>query len=185
MKLNGWQRLWIVLSLIWYCLIALVIIMGTRPQSLPIYTQWAAKTKEIIDKTPTARERLWAQQQRKAGSNSKVVSGLAPEVLAALGMIYSSPYAKMAATQASIHSAQDRFIAYLRASPKRLPLSGPATTQFQKLNVDFKSRLQNLRIERRREIVRAVEVALIPSIVLYVFGFGVAWVRRGFKTAPN
>ena len=131
--MNGWQRLWVLSSVIYLALVALVTLV-----TLP--------GKSSVDGVKVLRH----------------LSDHSLEVLAA-------------AKNAQIRHEEDGGSVYYEAE-------GLNPSEAAALKADSASAAAGaLREMRLHSLGLAVAAWIVPCIVIYAFGFGVAWVRRGFK----
>jgi hypothetical protein len=120
MRLNGWQRLWIVASASWAVVVFSFAALTIPPAPAPRQGQLASEIDYVLSRDPGA----------------------------------------------GVSGADDK----LRVmSSKRLPLPPPLTW--------------SQRFPRHAHFLGAVFVWGIPSVIVYLLGFGAAWVRRGFSGA--
>ena len=157
MKLNGWQRLWILGSAVWLCGV-LAFTVGHFPKTTPVYQVWANKTADAINHYGTAEGAL---QMLSDAIHGKRIRDNAPQ------------QADVAPDEDSIIAAQAKF---LKAHPDGL--------DFSPLNTEYRDRLAQLRQDRAHLIERAIVAAILPCLLVYLLGYGVLWVRRGFA-APR
>lgn len=160
-KPNGWIRLWILLSAIWVCVLACDGYIFL-PRQASAYRHWAHDTKRRIEdhQGNLKMEALLgdARQQQRHPSAAKSLSGEP-----------SFQPVNVDPTRESIESAQARFRQHY-----------PKSSGFKEINQRNESRLSQIRRTQVRGLKIFLLLAIVPPIVLYLLGYGVSWVRRGF-----
>lgn len=149
-KLNGWQRLWVVFTLL-LGLLTGGILTGDYPTQERIYQQWSfAGVREVQEdhKTLTG-EYATHDQIRNGRSDIEIVNALK------------------------------------EGPAKLLTENDQATKVFReallKINAEYESELAKLPSEQFSLVIRYLGGWLAASLSLYIFGWLLAWVRKGFR----
>jgi hypothetical protein len=157
MKLNGWQRLWIVFSLLW--LLAVFVVA---------YSKWPIAAS--ISRLEIYR-RLSSDSARFISNYELVMNGDP----AADWMILPTPLPHFEVVDVSGH-----VIIFARPSPE-CPTCGTPDDQKERILRECRAVLRQLLSDGRRSIIEQTSArALVPPIAIYLLGWSVAWVRRGF-----
>jgi heme/copper-type cytochrome/quinol oxidase subunit 2 len=140
MKLNGWQRLWVVISIIIF-VVAVFFTFEHYPKKSEIYSTWANETIEVV---------------KKPGEHSFLIR-----------MAY-----KDYSDEELIEKLHEKY-AEKNASTK---------VKFDEIDKKYKNDLDNLPSQQTKHILICLTVYLCLIICIYVFGWSVGWVYRGFKS---
>lgn len=155
MKLNGWQRLWVLAGLLYGIGI---IIYSLQNASYTHYTQegieerWAKEASQIMN-VKTAHKRDGFMFRDDEVREKMFVNMTDHEVIDFLKMIAESP------------SKWDK--SYSNDIPK--------------LNKKFEAEIKALPLLYTRHTIVTILLWIVPSFIVYLFGWLVAWVIRGFK----
>lgn len=159
-KLNGWQRLWVLLAVLHFIAVATIGVInfpdGTKLEAERANLALKLMVEQIVsfpDATPKIRDELLAVLKEKNG-----VERLRRET-----------YGEM----------QDKaLIASIRAkSSGKLDLT--ALEKQEKLDAE------QLRDDRAMHALQCLGWWLIPLIAIYLFGYGIGWVIKGFRGQPK
>jgi len=144
MKLNGWQRLWVLFSVLW-----LIVVMGftvaTLPKESQILDRWAYATLEKIRDSDESLKKYSMWDLEKA-------------------------YADIPREEL-IEKAQAKY----SSSEKGLKID------FERINKRYKNQLGELTTNQAKSAGLGVAVWLGTILVVYILGWSVGWVIRGFK----
>ena len=76
---------------------------------------------------------------------------------------------------------RDTSISKNKESLRRILNKYRKNSDFEKLLAIYLPEIDDLQKERSSNVKLGIEFLLIPPVSLYLIGYGVAWVRRGFK----
>jgi hypothetical protein len=176
MRLNGWQRLWIMLSLIYLVpVVGLAIVLWPKPEATRHRDEFIARLpaelrNQIEDAYASTYE--WEQALRASGgSTSQPIErppkpgGKSREVLPPGFVLSSAPvqFDNGAVLQVRVAERGDS------EPDARVAVAYGSTVEAA------------TRAARREQVLVAVLVWLVPSFAGYGLGWAVAWVRRGFS----
>lgn len=204
-KLNGWQRLWVVVSGLYLCLVAVYVTLTLptpekTPHSQIFYDQLRPELKKNIVTTSAIEHGPWEDYQSQSA-----VPGWIPDAAPAKK---SDGWNVVSETPATKENAQKLKEASDKATP--LNLSAYSDDELRQMLgiqsvgmpnghvLNFSSILSEKdKTEVTQDYWRSVEkaasqkrlhyifIALLfwagPVIILYVLGWSVGWVHRGFK----
>lgn len=154
-KLNGWQRLWIVLAVVWATLV-LLFIFNTAPTEKSIKAGWANAIVELGQKTNARNETPSQYRQRAFGGRSD-------EEIIRFGPLPTHEMDK------------DGF------DPSR---AVPAD-EFIAINSNYAAQLSVLPRVWSKTLVSGLLVWAIPLGALYLIGRASHWIYVGFRKAPT
>jgi len=162
-NLNGWQRLWVVASLLWLLFVVGVSIVGdVIPTADGLEARLGRNTRNL--------QRQWALATIEA---TRPASGISEQTTTAQ---IRSAYEDLSDTEIveKVHSSFPS-VNYERVdSDHREKLDG-AQTRHQE-------RLDALRVEQAKNIgLISLGWFAAPSVGVYLLGWAMAWVWRGFK----
>ena len=138
-KLSGWQRLWLLTSVIFVAAVAL--------ESYATFPSWATLDNDSL------YERLDPEQRALTVSFHESTNG------EAVGANLTFPGGKLLRVKPNVNDVQKLALAKAFA------------------------RIANTELADQREslVLRAASVALFSCAFVYTLGWGIAWVRRGFR----
>ena len=163
-KLNGWQRLWVVLSAAW--LVIVVIMAGGDTLST------TAKLSDQLETEKADTTELWAEYTIKLVWANPNVRAKSP-----FGFVPDVESVRQKYSELDDVEFAER---YQRDYPE---------VNFAQINAEVEKTIQRLGSEHRQarekivleNSVFALLVWIVPSALAYVFALGVGWVWRGFK----
>lgn len=153
MQLNGWQRLWIFASIIWLCVLT-VVMAYTWPHARPIYWAWASQTENRISQA----------------SGSRSATGHPLQTGSQQFLSQKSHKPAIEPNRHSIFEAQHR---YNRHHSRKV--------DFSKINRRHEQALARVNAEQHEYLVIGAIFAIGPIIIAYGLGMGVARVRRALR----
>jgi hypothetical protein len=155
MRLNGWQRLWVVLSAVWMILTAMLT-----------STTWPPT---ILSLDPSAGIPV--------GSD---VTYLMDGVLAADEKVTSSEFARrLKAKYPEYLDLSDETL--VNRTLTRYPYYRQFMSDLNAFDQSAPSADEVNAANRREAVVHGALLALIPPLGVYVLGIAIAWIRRGFR----
>lgn len=198
-RLNGWQRLWVVASILYLILVGTITVMvvsSELPTQARILGDWRDEAfvairdglppgVRAITSAPGRTEiQLW--DGRKLYTSKEVTPDEMKEVLSKLG------------EADTLQKQREWSIAELRDAYADMPAQAVITaiernyyqvpsisTRLAALSSKYQAELAKLPWQRMQAGVRmggiALAVWLVPCLAVYTFGLGVAWIIRGFK----
>lgn len=141
--LNGWQRLWVVIGLIFLLLTGLLLIEDIPTQE-KVYRSWANETIEHTLKLEEFKSlSLWQVRSKYSDYSDQVI----------------------------IEKIQYKFGAK----------DGEYALDFSAINTNHQSQLNNLFQNQIKSVGKYLDIWAIVMGVIYVLGWLVGWVIRGFK----
>jgi hypothetical protein len=190
MTLNGWQRLWVVLTAIWLCVVATGVWL-LRPSDPDWFATNAKWTFQILDpdgarrilfetdssQPPTVSE---VEQVLLQSENPTKADGPEIAIVGEDGKEHVFP----AGTDPKRAAAIVRYAssALITANTPAGSFEYAVGTPHEELQGRYREKLLTARdASNRRLLLQAAGVWALPSIALYVAGLGVAWIRRGFQ----
>jgi len=186
-RLNGWQRLWVVLSALW-----LVVVVGFTVFLWPTSkTMW--HRDEFIRRMPAdARAHVaasysskWQAREDRSGVHQLLPNG-------AVLIVRGTPDPRLAAVRKKYPQYNDltdsQLASALRAKfPEYADLASDdfvADEDVRKVVQAYFDVVEDAtRAARWSAIGSAVLIWLAPCFGLYILGWAVAWVRRGFRAS--
>ena len=146
MKLNGWRRLWIMLSGLW--LIAVMVLAYTRWPTEPPSSFWEA-ADVVREIRPDV---LWALKPRSPQNASKP--------------------GKIEIDWDELRKEQE----WNAAHPE---VGIVSSYEYDRANALIASAVRQ---RQRLFVSKAIAAWVLPVAMLYMLGWAIAWVRRGFAT---
>jgi hypothetical protein len=171
MKLNGWQRLWVVATLIIFVIAVFYTIVLLLPEKSEIMSRWACETIEAARKTkeyseehsPKLQDAFFKLDLEVALSELRDARrGYGDKVL---GYGYKE----------LIDKIHEKYV-------EKNPLT---KIKFDEIDKRYRNELDTLPIKRAKHalIVFAIYLCLISAI--YGVGRSIGWVYRGFRTKES
>jgi hypothetical protein len=164
--LNGWQRLWVVLTVFWT--------VGWLSIS---YATWPSPSSSREIRELKVHYATLAEQERTSSVEPRRLSNYEVARLAErFGLSVANDengQPRDIAVSQRILSQFDAKVERLQNSPLREPLSSLAE--------ELDSARQVLRDDRVEHVQTTLMVWAIPPVVLYAFGWSAGWIRRGFR----
>ena len=163
-NLNGWQRLWVVISVLW--LLFVVVRVSTAVDVIPT----ADRIEARLERNTRNLQREWALATIEAALPASGISEAT-----ATAQIYRSAYEDWSDTEI-VEKVRSDFpsVNYERVdSDHQESLDGEQTRH--------QERLDALRLEQAKRIGLISLALFAPSVGLYLLGLAMAWVWRGFK----
>ena len=154
-RLNGWQRLWIVISVLLVIPSALVVRRSLKSQK-DIYGHWLANLSiEVVLKDPYYKRNKITIAHNLTNSNLETLEGLQEAVL----------------------------ILNDRHSQKKAAKTEYEYIDLSEINVRYLEELRSLSEVRKKQFIIRTPIAWILSACsLYLIGLVIAWIRKGFKS---
>jgi hypothetical protein len=188
--MNGWMRLWVLVSVLWLSLVGVIVYVSVVSESYdPPYTQ------DIYNSLSTKAKPFYFMLNENAGRFLKKGDEdqwlLTDEVNEALRPFYKE-YSGHPATLFSIQSKLKGANGYslsVDEIKKRLielkeqdALAPQAKEEFdRKVEEAYRKKAE----ARKKAIIHATTITVVPSVLLLLVGYGVAWVRRGFQASSG
>ena len=160
MKLNGWQRLWVVVGVLWGLVVA-VFAFNTRPQQYQ-YTSISSYL-EFSD----VYEMIQAPR----------APGLPPLTDRQLMMLFDSPITDLTLLEPTELERLDGLTAHLEEA------GGTGSDVSARQELSRKRQEDELRARTAAAAGRAFGVWLAVLLATYVVGWSAGWVWRGFRRA--
>ena len=162
-KLNGWQRLWVVVSVLWLLFVVGVSIVGdVIPTADGLEARLGRNTRNL--------QREWALATIEA---ARVAISMSGQTTA--GRIRAS-YDELTDVE-TVERLHNRF-----PEIDFEPVDSDYQEKLDGEQTRHQERLDALRVEQAKHIgLISLGWFAAPSVGLYLFGWAVAWVRRGFK----
>jgi hypothetical protein len=159
MRLNGWHRLWVVLSVLWAVFtVAVGINVWPRPAVVP--------TNEHLESLPS----WFSQHPTPPDIIAGEAAGKYPRIL---DKDYQSLLQQIASSGAESIDGLQKLTPTERARILELQREQTARTE-----ATIRS---NLAQRQRQAVSRLFLSSIVPIIVFYAIGWSVAWIRRGFQ----
>jgi len=170
-KLNGWQRLWVLISCLW--LVAVVFfsftMYSTKITKHNIYENFSRVTLlTLANYTCEAQNYNPNEYLRRFGINLSDSTLLKP----------SSKFAKLTATfcmEIPISLEPPLFIQVKENTPKEIVKKIKARAGLIKKNILFK--------RKSKYVLWTFLAWLLPCLTLYGLGLGISWVYKGFRSS--
>ena len=162
MRLNGWQRLWVVVSLAWGCVIAAACYV-TRP------------TEEFAPHRPAFEYQLAPE------SRALLLSSDAP--YSAVEGTNNQARGKYSSTLLGYEPAVE--VEMPNGHVMRFRADSSQEDQERVAREYSEIAMAALAPERIEHIQLFALLAVLPSLVLLVLGLGIAWVRSGFRESKH
>ena len=139
-RLNGWQRLWALICII-YLIVMSFVCYAEMPKKSSIFDKWAYDMIEVIERDNPQFKDLSTWQIKSAYSDID--------------------------NEELINRIRNKFENHKSA--------------FQQIDHKYKKELDTLPSKKFKTIGLVFLLWSIPTILLYLFGFSIAWVYKGFK----
>ena len=182
--MNGWKRLWILLTVIWALIVVsiatFIVIEDTYDN---INGPWIKY--RLSDQSKTFYEGLEEDENGPAytvsftyedGTEQAIRFPLIEKEISEIN--FGEKLAKIAKESGRIVSSKEIDLFKEKVTLKN--------SQAAKAKEEFDSEIEKAKLEnlrQRREIIYSSLAALfIPPIIFLFLGYGIAWVRRGFKS---
>ena len=156
LKLNGWQRLWVVLSIL-YLIVVISVDFMIWPKTTYIEKSRLNEVYELIHKAEGKEEKY---------KYTDIVDELNRRGLLA------SPNNEKEELMAEERWAKLADLAILKYKDK---------IDFSQIESRYKSDLRELNSERKQTIFLSFLFWLVPVIVAYTLGLAARWIMRGFR----
>ena len=159
-RLNGWQRLWILLSATWLVVVVFGTITGyILPATRELNDQLEADKTEVNE--------FWVEATINVSFKPNPLIREIPDV---------------EATRRDYSDLDD--VTFVEQWQESHP-----DVNFGQVNADYEDAIQHLHITYQKDRERIVPRAsgygflfwAVPSVLVYLLGWGVRWVWRGFK----
>lgn len=160
MRLNGWQRLWVVTSIIIF-VITVVYTIALLPAKSEIMSRWVCETIEAVKKTKEYEEHS---------------SGL-EDALFKFGL--EAVLSKRGYGDKDLGYGKDLIDKIHEKYLEKNPLT---KIRFDEIDRRYRNELDSLPIKRTKHalIIFAIYLCLISAI--YGLGWSIGWIYRGFRT---
>jgi hypothetical protein len=173
-KLNGWQRIFIVFAVIWIPIVFLTI-NKDMPVDPSLYVERVLAVERALEKKAQIES---AVTKAQAAGDTNAVNVL----LEAARKIESDPYAS--AFDASLGFLRGKKIDYIVSDGTKLVLD--STSNQKQAQAAYLKALPEIRSAKQKVIFDYwANVAMgyfLPLLVIYLFGWSIGWIRRGFKS---
>ena len=173
MRLNGWQRLWVVLAAL-YGIVVITIAWSEWPQESRI------RRFEVTTDEPEPNNKfqiLWGG----ADVPSKEVAASIRQS-SRVSSVTSRPTSATAGPSLSTDPNARASLPYMEVEYESESIYFPAGTLDFTVERELRRYDQGVWPERRSHLLTAGTVWAAPMIFLYVFGSAVSWIVRGFRT---
>ena len=161
--LNGWQRLWVVASTVYFLLVAtlaVLVIPGGLPTEREVTRAWRGAALRID----------WEATEWRDAPNQATSSRF---------------WVKEAAVQPESDDPKVNDHDLINAIERKYASRPAVSSQLKALSEDYTAKLVSLDRARRWDAWRGAAVAfvvwLVPSLAIYALGLAVAWIVRGFR----
>lgn len=156
LRLNGWQRLWIVVAVL-YLPVAVTVVAARLPTRSQIYSSWADATLQVAgEELRRANQHQWQDWELRERLFPKLT---AEELVQKI---------TDGARKTDLNDPTNK----VRASYKE---------EILRLESTYRPRLDALSTERAKLVGWGVLGWAGPLAILYGFGLAVGWVVRGFR----
>lgn len=205
LKFNGWQRLWIVVCAL-YLICVLVRAIAIFPSQ--IYTghdktlekQLTPKSlSRLIDLTKVSDKELLNEVNKKREATPKDLLASEWEQATPIKIGESVPQSKKAQGYSlepiddedkpkpgSIVTSEQLFGHEVEMPDGHILVfkAGLKENEVQSVALEYNKIIERkLNIERFNHMLQALLLWILPSIFLYIFGWSIGWIYRGFKKA--
>ncbi len=172
MKLNGWQRLWVVVAVVW--------ILPVLAMSYELWPPTADVTNaEVYARMKPEDTHRFVDYDPDAATVAAIAAGatrLQPEVPpspAPTGTIFD----QLAAREAAENQAQ---LAFVDGHELKI-FAGVSREDMSRIVSDYNASLRHILALKRAVFVgEAFAGWIVPAVALYALGSAVGWIRRGF-----
>ena len=160
LKINGWQRLWIVLSVL-YLFPVIAVAVSIWPKSTHIEKRFLNKTFELI--------------YEFEGKNKKdKISNIVEE--ANRRGLFNNPKDEKEELMAAENWVALAELAIVKHKGK---------IKFSEVRNTYEMELKKVTAKRKRIVLFSPLIWFLPVVVLYILGLSVRWIIRGFKQKGN
>lgn len=160
LKINGWQRLWIVLSIL-YLFAVIVVAAMVWPQSTQIEKRFLNETYGLIDESEGKNEKYkftdFVEEANQRG-------------------LFNSPKDE----KEELRAAENWLALAERAISKH-----KGKINFSEVRNAYKMDLREVNAERKQVVLFSLLFWFLPVVTLYTLGLSVRWIIRGFKQQGN
>lgn len=173
-RLNGWQRLWVVLSVVY-----LVVVMTFA------WITWPSDSSIPADKwTIFELNHASSADYRDVLKRLKSGDPTGPDIVSKF-----TPHEKEAFLAYQQHPDE---VVFSVAALNLMIAEGGLAPEVEKrlspndgvlVNAIRSARREARSARRRQQVQRAAIVWIVPTLSLYVFGWSVGWIRQGFRMA--
>lgn len=155
-RINGWQRLWIVLSILYFFIVIFLAFL-IWPETTTVEKHFYNETNRLINEAK--------------GKNEKIeISELIEEALRR--KLLDTPK-----NEAEIMMANKNWLALA----ERNILEHQGQIDFTEVRSSYEEGLRK-QTEHRKQIILASSLSwILPIVVFYIFGLTICWVIRGFQ----
>lgn len=159
-KTNGWQRLWIVTSVLYLCVtIPITFAKIDWPETTNIEKEFVNATYLLIDEAD--------------GKEIKIDITLLVEEFIRRGLLANPE------TEVDTMMAEKDWVGLA----ERAILKNKNKINFSEIRNTYDSDLEKITSERKEIVLFCVVIWFVPIVVLYLLGLSIRWIVRGFK--PN
>jgi hypothetical protein len=173
-KLNGWQRIFIVIAVIWIPIVFLTI-HKDMPVDPSLYVERVLAVERALEKKSQIES---AVTNAQSAGDTKAVNVLQE----AARKIESDPYA--ASFDAALGFLRGKKIDFTLPDGSKIVLD--STYNQTQIQAAYSKVLPEIRSAQQKVIFDYwANVAMgyfLPLIVIYLFGWSIGWIRRGFKS---
>ena len=185
--MNGWMRLWVLVSVLWFCVVAVIVYVSVvsesydppyvhdiynslSPKAKPYYLKFSLDEKTFLKEGDSQEQWLLYDAVDEALRPFYKQSSEHPESLLSI-------QGKLKATKG--------YSLTIDEIEKRLNKLKEQDAMAPKAEEEFDSKVEEAYRKkaeaRKKAIIHAITITVVPSVLLLLVGYGVAWVRRGFQ----
>jgi hypothetical protein len=167
MKLNGWQRLWVVTSIIIFVIAVFYTIVLLLPGKSDIMSRWACETIEAVRKTKEYEEHSSGPEDAAFKLRLELALSELRDARRGYGdKVLGYGYKEL------IDKIHEKYV-------EKNPLT---KIRFDEIDRPYRNELDSLPIKRAKHalVIFAIYLCLISAI--YGLGWSIGWIYRGFRT---
>lgn len=170
MRLGGWKRLWIVLSVLYLLLVAFITITDI-PKKSHVKRDWASATIDIVKQYDENLKHKFTWRILDEYTDMSY-----EELIEQIRKKYSDKFRTENETSKIIDPFKDKWEQY-RIKKHYVP-----DNEFEVVNERYKKRLSSLWKEQAKSIGLGLVLWGVPVTAVFVLGVAFGWIYRGFKT---
>jgi hypothetical protein len=179
--LNGWQRLWVLLAVLWLVPVLTVsyFVWPTAPGAFVRSPERHYEIKDTLNERPlnvTAPHALTFTELQRAWLDALVVPASVSEVVEIPGLgDVRFPIDVFRPEFRALSIAQINVTAEKLNHARDIEITDAAVRLHQ-------DHVRAVKDRQRSIVVKAIAGWLVPAVALYALGAAIAWVRRGFAS---
>ena len=200
-NLNGWQRLWVMFSIVWAILVLIFTINALPEKKSEINSRWVKEKIDILKKSHGQSESTAEYRQRRFGNASdEEIINFRPDRSGGFDLSSTEKgidYSKI--STADLENIKDGNLAkvstqtleYLQKQAIKATDQKPDIfdkllfEEYDAINQKYKSHLTEQQTRSRLQtILLGLLVWSAPMIAIYLMGIGIHWVHVGFLNKP-